>query len=96
MIIQLIAGVVGGNAVGSAMKDRSLGTAGNSIAGALGGGIVGQILQALLAGGAVDGAAAASGLDIGSLVTDIVGGGAGGAILTTILAVLKSQFAGSR
>jgi len=96
LIIQLVAGVIGGNAAGSAMKDRSLGTTGNSIAGAVGGGIVGQLLQALMAGGAMDGAAAASGLDLGSLVTDIVGGGAGGAILTAVLGLLMNRFAGNR
>ncbi len=32
LIIQLIAGVVGGNAVGAASKDINLGTLGNSIA----------------------------------------------------------------
>jgi len=96
LIVQLIAGVIGGNAAGSAMKDRSLGTAGNSIAGAIGGGIVGQILQALMAGGTMDAAAATSGIELGSLITDIVGGGAGGAILTAVLGLLMNRFAGSR
>jgi uncharacterized membrane protein YeaQ/YmgE (transglycosylase-associated protein family) len=36
LIIQLIAGAVGGNAVGAASKDISLGTLGNTIAGAVG------------------------------------------------------------
>jgi len=41
LIIQLIAGALGGNAVGNVAKDVNLGTLGNSIAGALGGGIGG-------------------------------------------------------
>ena len=38
LIIQLISGAVGGNIAGSAMKQYSLGTIGNSIAGLIGGG----------------------------------------------------------
>lgn len=37
LVIQLISGVVGGNAVGAALKDYNLGSLGNTIAGALGG-----------------------------------------------------------
>ena len=37
LIIQLIAGVAGGNAVGAALKDYNLGALGNTIAGAIGG-----------------------------------------------------------
>jgi uncharacterized membrane protein YeaQ/YmgE (transglycosylase-associated protein family) len=37
LIIQLIAGAVGGNAAGGAIKNVDLGTLGNTIAGALGG-----------------------------------------------------------
>ena len=37
IVIQLIAGAIGGNAAGVAAKDVSLGTGGNTIAGALGG-----------------------------------------------------------
>ncbi len=37
MIIQIIAGLVGGNAAGAGLKNLSLGTAGNSIVGAVGG-----------------------------------------------------------
>src|ERR1700758_473739 len=48
LIIQLIAGIVGGNAVGAALKDYNLGNLGNTIAGAIGGVGGGQILQALI------------------------------------------------
>jgi uncharacterized membrane protein YeaQ/YmgE (transglycosylase-associated protein family) len=48
LIIQLIAGAVGGNAVGAASKDISLGTLGNTIAGAVGGVGGGQLLSALI------------------------------------------------
>jgi hypothetical protein len=38
LIIQIVAGAIGGNVAGGASKDLSLGTAGNTIAGAIGGG----------------------------------------------------------
>jgi uncharacterized membrane protein YeaQ/YmgE (transglycosylase-associated protein family) len=59
LIIQIVAGALGGNAAGAVSKDMSLGTAGNTIAGAIGGGVGGQILTALVpmlsgAAGSVD------------------------------------------
>ena len=41
LIISLLSGAVGGNVAGAAMKDKSLGTLGNSLSGILGGGIGG-------------------------------------------------------
>jgi uncharacterized membrane protein YeaQ/YmgE (transglycosylase-associated protein family) len=48
LIIQLIAGAVGGNAAGAAVKNVDLGTLGNTIAGAIGGAGGGTLLTALL------------------------------------------------
>jgi hypothetical protein len=92
----LVAGAIGGNAVGAAAKNYSLGTAGNSIGGAVGGVILGQILAAMGIGepgiAATKGAApAAGGLDIGALIGQLVGGGAGGAVLTLIIGVIKNM-----
>ncbi len=58
LIIQLIAGAIGGNAAGALLKRQSLGTLGNSVAGVLGGGLGGQILGMLGGGAAAAGAAA--------------------------------------
>ena len=97
IIIQLIVGAVGGNAAGSAAKNYSLGTTGNSIAGAIGGVILTQVLAAMGIGSpdmaaTVDPAAApAGGLDIGALLTQLIGGGAGGAILTIIAGIIKNM-----
>jgi uncharacterized membrane protein YeaQ/YmgE (transglycosylase-associated protein family) len=95
-IIQIIAGAVGGNVAGAAAKNYSLGTAGNSIAGAVGGLILGQILSALGIGepGMVtaDGATpTAGGMDVGALVSQVLGGGVGGAVLTLIGGVVKNM-----
>lgn len=95
LIIQLIAGALGGNAAGAALKDKSLGTLGNSIAGIVGGGLGGQILAMLMGGGAMpaDAAAAASGLDIGAIVQSVAGGGIGGAVVMVVVGVLKDMMA---
>ena len=70
LIIQLIAGALGGHAAGTAAKDINL-AAGHTIAGAVGGGVGGRILSAILGLG---GTTAASGLDIGSLISALLTG----------------------
>jgi hypothetical protein len=95
IVIQLVAGALGGNAAGAGVKQYSLGTAGNSIAGAIGGLILGQVLAAIGIGepgmAAAEGAPAAGGMDVGALVAQVVGGGAGGAILTLIVGAIKNM-----
>src|SRR5690349_8874692 len=92
LIIQLVAGALGGNAAGAAMKDKSLGGFGNTIAGIIGGGVGGQLLNMVLGGGgqAAADAMAASGLDLGSLIQQVAGGGIGGAILMIIVGMIKN------
>lgn len=81
LIINLISGAVGGNLAGLAMKDKSLGTIGNTIAGLLGGAggsqILGMIAPALLDG----------------LAGKIGGSGIGGAILMIIISLVKNMLA---
>jgi hypothetical protein len=88
LAIQLISGVVGGNAVGAALKDYNLGSLGNTIAGALGGVGGGQLLLAAMP--AIAGSAGGN-LDVGAIISQIVGGGAGGAILTVIAGLVKNM-----
>jgi hypothetical protein len=94
LIIQLIAGVVGGNAVGKGAPNMDLGALGNSIAGAIGGAGGGQLLQLLIP--ALATAASGGGLDVGSVIGQLVGGGAGGAILTLIVGLLKNMMSGQK
>src|SRR5256885_16146732 len=84
LIIEAISGAVGGNIAGAAMKENSLGTAGNSIAGIVGGGLGGTILHMVM------GTAAAGGgrMDLNSILTNVGGGGVGGATLTAVIAVI--------
>src|SRR5215469_9959400 len=70
LIIQLIAGAVGGNIVGGVAKPLDLGVLWNSVAGIVGGGIGGQILGAVVGGGGAA-AAASGGLDIGSIIEQV-------------------------
>jgi uncharacterized membrane protein YeaQ/YmgE (transglycosylase-associated protein family) len=84
LIIQLISGAVGGNAAGTAMKDQSLGTVGNSIAGIIGGGLGGQLLALL---GVATGA---GGMDTAGVVGNVAGGGVGGAALMAIVGLIKN------
>jgi uncharacterized membrane protein YeaQ/YmgE (transglycosylase-associated protein family) len=84
LLISLVSGAVGGNVAGAAMKDKSLGTAGNSLAGIFGGGIGGAILQAL---GLIT--STGGGQDAGSIAASVGGGGVGGAILLILVSIIK-------
>jgi uncharacterized membrane protein YeaQ/YmgE (transglycosylase-associated protein family) len=92
LIIQIIAGLIGGNAAGAGLKNLSLGTAGNSVAGAVGGGLGGLILS-MLGGDGAAAAGAAADLDLTAIIQSVAGGGVGGAVLTAILGFLKKSLA---
>jgi hypothetical protein len=87
LLIQLIGGALGGNVVGSMMKQASLGTVGNSMVGILGGGIGGRILGMLMGDA---GAVSAGGPDLGALVSSIASGGVGGGALMAIIGLVRS------
>jgi hypothetical protein len=90
LIIQLVAGAIGGNATGATMKNLDLGALGNTIAGALGGAGGGMALTALLP--MLSGAAGE--VDVGALVGQAVGGGVAGAVVTAIVGIIKNAMAG--
>ena len=83
IIVQLVSGAIGGNIAGAAMKDKSLGTIGNSIAGIVGGGLGGQLLNVL--GVAVT----TGGVDAGSIAGSAGSGGVGGAVLLLVIAIIR-------
>lgn len=87
IIIQIVAGAIGGNGAGAALKDVNLGTLGNTIAGAIGGVAGGQLLSALIP--ALAGAAGT--IDLGAMVSQAVGGGVAGAVLTAIIGFIKNK-----
>lgn len=90
LLIQLISGAAGGNAAGGLMKNFSLGPTGNSIVGLIGGLAGGQLAHMMGAG-----AAATGSMDMGSIISNLAGGGVGGAILTAIVGMIKSKMAQS-
>ena len=89
LIIEALSGAVGGNIAGAAMKEKSLGTLGNSIAGIVGGGLGGALLQSVLG----DVAAGGDSLDVTTMLSNVAGGGVGGAILMAIIGIIKNAMA---
>ena len=90
LIIGLISGAVGGNAAGGLLKNLNQGTLINSISGIVGGGLGGTILSMMGAGGMAD-AAASGGIDIGSIVSQVAGGGVGGGVVLAIVGVVRNM-----
>ena len=86
LLIQLASGALGGNAAGALFKNLSLGTLWNSVAGVAGGGLGGMILNQVLHLGP-----AAGGMDIGSILTQVAGGGLGGGGLMALIGLLRSM-----
>jgi hypothetical protein len=66
------------------MKDKSLGTVGNSLSGILGGGIGGAILHLLHVGTTTGG-----GVDMANILSHFATGGVGGAVLMIIIALMR-------
>lgn len=96
LIIALISGIIGGNAAGAAMPEKNIGALGNTISGLLGGGVGDFILKALgvLTSAGAAGAAAANGatgheMDISSILANVGVSGVSGAVLTTIVTLIK-------
>ncbi len=97
LILQLVAGAIGGNAAGAASKDMNLGGVGNTIVGLLGGVGAGQLLGMLLpALGSMAAAHAGGGTGgAGGIAGDLIGGGLGGAVVTAMVGLIKNKMAGS-
>jgi uncharacterized membrane protein YeaQ/YmgE (transglycosylase-associated protein family) len=89
LIIQLIAGAVGGNAAGAVLKNLNLGPILNSVVGIIGGGLGGQILGMIGAGGM----AAAGGTDLTAIIASVASGGVGGGALLAIVGAVKNIMA---
>src|SRR5438477_857538 len=81
LIVQLIAGAVGGSVVGAALKQYDLGIIGNLVIGIIGGGIGAQTIGALLGGGESDTIVGPNGFDFGTLITQFASGAFGGGAL---------------
>src|SRR3974390_587053 len=91
ILINLIAGALGGVGAGKSSPNFDLGTVGNIISGLVGGGVLGQIITLLLP--SVVAAAESGNLSIGGIVSQAIAGGAGGAILTALIGAIKNKAA---
>jgi hypothetical protein len=94
LFVQVIAGAIGGTGAGSALKDLSMGKAGDAISG----GGRRRCDRSDLDGGtrrsaATDPAGTAAGLDIGGIFKDLVGGGVGGAVVMAIIGAIRNAMA---
>ena len=89
IIINLIAGALGGVGAGKASPQFDLGTIGNIISGVVGGGVLGQIMTLALP--SLVSAAEAGNLSVGGVISQVIAGGAGGAILTAIIGAIKNK-----
>jgi len=81
LIIELIAGALGGNAAGALLKKQSLGTLWNSVLGIIGGGLTGQLLGGASAVGAM------------GILESVLEGGIGGGVLMAIIGLVKNAMA---
>ena len=91
ILINLVAGALGGIGAGKSSPNFDLGTAGNLISGLVGGGVLGQIVTLLLP--TVLAAAQSGNLSVSGIISQAVAGGAGGAVLTAIIGVIKNRAA---
>jgi hypothetical protein len=89
ILMNLIAGALGGVGAGKSSPTFDLGTIGNIISGLVGGGVLGQIVTLALP--SVMAAVQSGNLSIGGVISQLIAGGAGGAILTAIIGVIKNK-----
>jgi uncharacterized membrane protein YeaQ/YmgE (transglycosylase-associated protein family) len=81
LLTNLVTGAVGGNVAGAALKDKSLGMVGNTVAGLVGGGIGGQVLAGLISNMGVQGLSGMGG--------DVASSGIGGALALAVVSYAK-------
>ena len=97
LIIDVIAGAIGGYATGVTAKQYSIGNTGNVIAGLIGGLIGGWIVSRMFGGAMAPAdataAATAAGTSIGQIIEQIIGGLVGGGVLQVIVGIIKQQTA---
>ena len=89
ILINLVTGALGGVATGKSSSTFDLGTVGNIISGLVGGGVLGQI--ATLALPSVVAAVQSGNLSVSGVISQVIAGGAGGAILTAIVGAIKNK-----
>jgi uncharacterized membrane protein YeaQ/YmgE (transglycosylase-associated protein family) len=87
LAVNAVSGLIGGNILGAAWKEKSLGALGNSIAGLVGGAAGAYIMQAV---GLLQSVGLAD-MSVASLLGSVGSAGVGGAILTAIIGMIKKS-----
>ena len=87
ILINLVAGALGGVGAGKSSPTFDLGMIGNIVSGLVGGGVLGQIVTLLLP--SIMDAAQSGNLSIGGIASQAIAGGAGGA--RRLLVQLKTK-----
>ena len=90
ILINLVAGALGGVGAGKASPTFDLGAAGNIISGLVGGGVLGIVTLLLPS---VVAAAQSGNLTVSGVISQAVAGGASGAILTALIGAIKNEAA---
>src|SRR5438067_10104494 len=96
LVLQLIAGGVGGSVIGTALKRYDFGILGNLLVGIIGGGIGAQIIGALVGGGEANVIVGPDGFDFGTLVAQFAAGAFGGGALVVISGLVKENMGGPK
>lgn len=91
LVTNLVSGAVGGNVAGAGLKDKSLGVLGNTVAGLIGGVAGDYIIQAV---GLLEKMGMAD-MTMGSIMSQVGTGAVSGAILTAVIALIKSSMSKS-
>jgi len=89
VLINLVAGALGGVGAGKSSPTFDLGTIGNIVSGLVGGGVLGQIVTLLLP--SIVAFAQSGNLSIGGIVSQAVAGGAVGPYSQHLLAQSKTE-----
>jgi hypothetical protein len=89
LLIQLVAGIVGGHIAAAAAHEHSFGVIGHSLAGAIGGGLSGAFLQTLAATVVTAGGGVNEPTAVEMAVLQGLTGAAAGGILTLVAGFLR-------
>lgn len=88
LLLPFFSGAAGGNLIGGIAKNLNLGSLGNSLAGLVGGGLGSLVIGNLLG---IPMTATGAEADGSALLGQILGAGAGGGIMTAIVAMLQKS-----
>lgn len=82
LLTNLATGAVGGNVAGAALKEKSLGFIGNTVAGLVGGGLGGTLLTSVLGN-----------MGLAGMTGDVASSGIGGMVMMSLLSYAKPYLA---